>query len=231
MGFILSGVFMKMVRNGQLDDLNTLQKRHLMIRFYFMARWFTRKSRLWSSSRIYASFHSQIIGIKTILENESIMECSSKWKRFFEFMKIDEFEKKLFFGTKIQLELDSFPKIVDTIFKWIHYPEWNFDPIFTVFWRCFEWNSTNNSWIGSWVQWIILYQKGNLFLRGSFYHLYQFKHDCIFLDCLDLYIQIRSYRTRVGIVSNRKCSCTRTQICSSWNIMICGKSLKSINLN
>ena len=123
---------------------------------------------------------------------------------------------------------------VDTIFKWIHYPEWNFDPIFTVFWRCFEWNSTNNSWIGSWVQWIILYQKGNLFLRGSFYHLYQFKHDCIFLDCLDLYIQICSYCTRVRIarvISNGKCSCTRTEICSSWNIMICGKSLKSINLN
>lgn len=102
---------------------------------------------------------------------------------------------------------------VDTIFKWIHYPEWNFDPIFTVFWRCFEWNSTNNSWIGSWVQWIILYQKGNLFLRGSFYHLYQFKHDCIFLDCFDLYIQICSYCTRVRIARmNGKCSCTRTEM-------------------
>ena len=114
--------------------------------------------------------------------------------------------KNFFSGRKSNLNWIHFPKL-----RWIHYPEWNFDPIFTVFWRCFEWNSTNNSWIGSWVQWIILYQKGNLFLRGSFYHLYQFKHDCIFLDCLDLYIQICSYCTRVRIVRmipNGKCSCS-----------------------
>ena len=37
---------MKMVRNGQLDDLNTLQKRHLMIHFYFMARFYSKEPTL-----------------------------------------------------------------------------------------------------------------------------------------------------------------------------------------
>jgi len=197
------------------------------------------------------------------------MEFRSKWVRFFEFMKIDEFQKSSFraenptwiyflqflkyckYWIKIEFwkinPLENFVHCVflrnlnwnsvqnyavDKIFKWIHFPEWNFDPIFAVISRCFEWNSTNNSWIGSWVQWIILYQKGNLFLRGSFYHLYQFKH-FIFRLFWSVHTDLFILSTRPDRPDDpeRKNVRLYAKICSSWNIMICGKSLKSINLN
>ena len=116
---------MKMVRNGQLDDLNTLQKRHLMIHFYFMARFFLLER---------ADFDQAL---------EFMRHLTPKWwiknpKLRIHFHDTLEISRRLF-GKSNQI-LDFCSKMTFFIRKWIYFPRYFFTWIFQngSSWRHFE---------------------------------------------------------------------------------------------